>query len=435
MVSKKAKETLEKLDEGKYVNNRVLTLGGVPYSARDVLVKAPLIARLNPFYVGGAGRGKSELLANVSEFFGDSTCYMIGRPDFEPSELLREMRLDKLKEAKTDRELIAMTENVKKNFFAAEELNRAPEIVQNYWIDFGEGRIMHMGQSVPLGTDGYSVLFATGNLGDGEYVGVSNIDRALKDRLHMIVKLDHPTFRPLESDLYKLFRTKKEPRLSMDQSKNGIKDEIIALHKEFLQREVHPVLPLLGVHFSEGLDYLTNVKGHSKMACDTRWPNLDGIDTNTDEDKIFAVSPRGVFAAMGLASALKMISEARGQNPDEVKLFLDSLRLTLPYSGVLAPNYIDQIHNGDVYSAFDELLGEGSVNRREILDKSSKLEEAVVLAEAGIKNDKLLKEIAPSTSRWSAMKRAVENYAEEVAKNPDEKSKKLKEIILGAHGG
>src|SRR3989344_3653422 len=115
MVSERAKETIEKLESGKYQNSREIVVGNVPFSARDILIKAPLIARLNNYLVGGTGRGKSELLNEVVEYFGDRACYAIGRPDFEPSELLRQIRLDRLKDAKTDRELIELTENARKN--------------------------------------------------------------------------------------------------------------------------------------------------------------------------------------------------------------------------------------------------------------------------------------------------------------------------------
>src|SRR3989344_8780091 len=98
MTSQKTKETIEKLERGKYVNDRQVVLGEVPYTARDVLIKAPLIARLNAYFVGGTGRGKTQLGNDLISYFGDASCYAMGRPDFEPSELLRQVRFGNLKD-------------------------------------------------------------------------------------------------------------------------------------------------------------------------------------------------------------------------------------------------------------------------------------------------------------------------------------------------
>ena len=86
------KDTLERLERGKYHNNKVIVLGGVPFTARDVLVKAPLIAGVNVYLVGGTGEGKTELANDLVGYFGNSACYTMGRPDFEPSELLKQVR-------------------------------------------------------------------------------------------------------------------------------------------------------------------------------------------------------------------------------------------------------------------------------------------------------------------------------------------------------
>jgi len=429
MVSQKAKEAIEKLENGRYINTREILMGGAPYTARDILIKAPLIAGLNAFYITGTGRGKTELGHDLIGYFGDASCYAIGRPDFEPSELLKQVNLSRIKDAKSDRELVELTENVRKNLYFIDELNRCPQIVQNYFFDFFDGKLVHNGKIIRLGTDNYSVGFATGNLGDGEYVGISDTDRALKDRMHIMLKLDHLDYKPIPINMLDVFKKKKSPRTDMPEKRDLEGKDIIEVHKEFLERETNPLFPFLGVYFTEGLDYLENVKSHSKMACDSRWPNLEGIRADTDENKIFPISPRGILSAIALSSALEMIAESKGKKPEPSRLFLDSLRMTVPYSGILSPVYINQEHAGDVYSAFDTLFGEGSNNREDILKKSQKIEEAASLAEAGIKENKLLKEIASREGRWAPVAAALGDYAERIAKSPTEESRKLKEAI------
>ncbi len=426
MTSEKTKRTIEALEQGRYVNSRVISMGDMPFTARDVLVKAPLIAGLNVYYVGGTGEGKTQLghdLLSIAQGTGSFTdgkgCYAMGRPDFEPSELLRQIRLDNLRKAKTDKELVELTSNVRKNVFLVDELNRCPPIVQNYFFDFFDGKLVYDGKIMKLGDGKYSVGFATGNLGDGEYVGVSESDRALLDRLHLIVKLDHPDYRPTNFDILEVFMSgKKNPRADMPEGSKLDFNDVLALNEEFGKRSVDILLPALGVYLTRGLDYLENVKGNSKKALDSQWPNINGIRTDNDENKIFPLSPRAVFSAMGLSSALEMIAESKGadnfelgKNPEAVKnkdkLFLDSLRLTVPYSGVIAHPYIDQEHNGSAYSAFDELLGPSSANRREILERVPSLETALCFALAGEKDTTLIREIAPVEGRWKPVAEAI----------------------------
>ena len=325
-----------------------------------------------------------------------------------------------------------MTENVRKNVFFIDELNRCPPIVQNYFFDFFDGKIVFDGKIMKLGDGKYSIGFATGNLGDGEYVGVSESDRALLDRFHLIVKLDHPDYRPTNADILKLFMGgKKNPRADMPESSKVNFDDVLALNEEFGRRSVDILLPILGVYFTRGLDYLEGVTGNSKKALDTRWPNVEGIRTDNDENKIFPLSPRAVFSAMGLSSALEMIAESKGatnftleSNPEaaknRVKLFLDSLRLTATYSGVIAHPYIEQAHNGSVYSAFDELFGQNSANRRDILEKVSALETALCYALAGHRDVDLLREIAPVDGRWKPVTEAISDFVDERANSKDE---------------
>ncbi|MFQ5620591.1 MAG: AAA family ATPase, partial [Candidatus Nanoarchaeia archaeon] len=338
-------DTLSKLDYGKYTNNREIALGNVPFTAREVLIKAPLIAGINVYLIGGTGEGKTELANDLMGYMGSAGCYTIGRPDFEPAELLKQVRLDKLKEVSSDRELVELTENVDKNLFYVDELNRCPPIVQNYFFDFFDGKLVHQGKIRRLGKDGYTLGYATGNLGNGEYVGVSDSDRALLDRMHMIVKLDHPDFATTALDDFEIFAGKKDPRASMPEG-TDISQELIAMHKAFGERQTGLLLPLLGVYLTKGLDYLEDTTDNSKRALGPRWTEAKGVRTDNDENKIYPLSKRAVFGAISLTCALEMIAQEKGYDPNTTALFLDSLRLTVPYSGVITPAYLDMDHRG-----------------------------------------------------------------------------------------
>lgn len=436
MVTKSTKKTLESLEQGSYRNTNEIALGGIPFTARDVLVKAPLISRLNCYYVGGTGRGKTQLANDLCSYFEDSSVYAMGRADFEPSELMKTINWELLRKLQTGEQIsegeLEKLRNLDKCFFYVDELNRCPPIVQNYFFDFFDGKIVHNGKIQNLGKNGYNIGFASGNLGNNQYTGTSESDRALKDRMHMIVAVDDTLFRPTPFDLGRILMGKKEPRASLPENSKGITKEIIDMNSEFQSRELNPLFPALGVYFAEGLDWLENTSRHSKIAIPNWYhSNVDGVRQDTDESMIYPLSPRGVLSAQALASALQFIAEAKDIKVESsVDLYLDALKLTVPFSGVLHPIRVDMQHNGDVYSAFDEAI---EFSREQIKSKKDALEIAVTLAEMGKKDKDCLKEIAPEKGRWTPVKSFISDYADYRKENPSEDGVKLREVIEKSH--
>ena len=101
------KDKIDKLSEqGSYKNSRIVDVGGIPYSMRDVLITAPLIAGLNVYLVGATGEGKTQLANDLAGLFGDSYCYNEGRPDFEPSEILKQLNLGNVGKVASTRGLV-----------------------------------------------------------------------------------------------------------------------------------------------------------------------------------------------------------------------------------------------------------------------------------------------------------------------------------------
>ena len=84
--------------QGSYMNSMEINIGGVSYTVREAIVTAPLIAGLNVYLVGGTGEGKTQLVNDLAGMFGDSYCYAEGSPDFEPSELFKQINLSRLKD-------------------------------------------------------------------------------------------------------------------------------------------------------------------------------------------------------------------------------------------------------------------------------------------------------------------------------------------------
>jgi len=404
---------------GSYRNSREVSLGGIPFTVKDVIFVAPLIAGLNVYLVGGTGEGKTQLANDLAGRFGESYCYAEGRPDFEPAELLKQLNLGKLKDASSDKDLVELTENVNKAFYYVDELNRCPPIVQNYFFNFFDGKLVHNGKVFRLGKNGYAIGFASGNIGDGAYVGISDSDRALKDRMHLIVKLDDPQFCTTEEDDGAIFESKRDPRATAPAENENCLDDILSLHGRFNKREIPAILPALGEYFHKGLDYLENTPRHSKRAVDRQWPNVQGIRQDTDESKIMPLSKRAVLASISLSQALEMIAEARGHAvKDSTALFLDALRFTVPYSGVFATQYVDNEMGGDVYAAFDAVMEH---IRGDIRDKREPIEAGIAYAMYG-KRDSVLDAVSGfgTEGRWSPVRRYVESIAARPTANPAE---------------
>ena len=406
------KDKIERISaQGSYLNSKVINIGNVPYTVRDAVITAPVIAGLNVFLVGATGEGKTQLANDLAGFFGDSYCYAEGRPDFEPSELLKQLNLGKLKEATSDKDLVELTDNVRKNLYYVDELNRCPPIVMNYFFNFFDGKLVHNGKVYRLGNRGYAVGFASGNIGDGAYVGVSDTDRALKDRMHLIVKLDDPELSTTEEDDWNIFGSKKDPRASLPDATKDSLDDILALNREFGKREIPAIVQALGIYFHKGLDYLEKTSRHSKRAVDQVWPNVDGIRQDTDEDKIMPLSKRSILATISLSQALEMIAETRGQAVDSTTMFLDALRFTVPYSGILSQHFVHEEKDGDAYAAFDDVMAK---IRKDIQSKKEDLEVSIAHALHGEKDEATLDKISRSgkEGRWNPVRRAIESLAE-----------------------
>src|SRR3989344_4524254 len=268
------KDTLDKLEQGTYQNSRKVVLGGIPFSARDVLVKAPILTKLNMFYLGDRGEGKTQLAHDINSYFGRNSCYASGRPDFEPSEVFRQLNaqvLGKVLRGEASSEEAAqiekLTENVSRNMFYIDELNRCPPITQNYFFDLMDGKIVFQGRILPLGNKGYSVGFASANSGNA-YNGTFEMDAALLDRMHMTVDITHPEFFTTAGDVFDIVSgAKKDPRASVPtESREGLTSQILSMHDEFRQRPISPVLCAMVPYFNMGLDYLSSTANPSKRA-------------------------------------------------------------------------------------------------------------------------------------------------------------------------
>jgi hypothetical protein len=399
------------------------------------------------FYLGDRGEGKTQLAHDVNAYFGKNSCYASGRPDFEPSEVFRQLdaqALGRVLRGETNpqdaQQIEKLTENINRNLFYIDELNRCPPITQNYFFDLMDGKIIFQGKILPLGNKGYSVGFASANSGNA-YNGTFEMDAALLDRMHMSVDITHPDFFTTAGDIFDIVSgSKKDPRATVPiETGEGLTRGILEMHEEFKQRPVSLVLCAMVPYFNLGLDYLEGTTKHSKRAMKKVWPNHASLRVDTDENKLYPMSKRALFGAMALTSGLEMIAEATGKVPNgksnaelnqlEIDLFLDALKLIVPFSGIISAQYINSECGGDAYVAFENLLGEGSARRRKIREKVPRICDAMLLAERGKTNTALLDEISVTEGEWQPVRDAIIHYAK-----ASEKARTQVDVIAQAKG-
>ena len=384
----------------------------LPGITMEDLIRAALIARLNTFLIGETGEGKTQLENDIMALFGDRGFFEQGRNDLAIKEMFTTLNLEKLKTAKTTEEVKELTGNARRAVYVIDELTRCIPAVQNQFFNLGDGFITIDGKKYHLDVDGYSVLVASGNVGNGKYVGTSETDRALLDRMHLIVDVDQ--FPKTSNDTLDILIAKKDPRVS-----EGIPDDkfelIKSLNHDFRERRPSLMQLVAAMYLVHGLDYVENLPGQSKRKNKNGWPgNVGGHSKGSDAALIFPFSTRASISTLRLAMALEDIKKAKGDAYDQsIESVFDAAYLIGAQSGVLHSSAIEQYHSGNPYAAMQEII-DGI--RTEFMDESDGkfevLKQAIKKAQSG--------EVAyldRFTGRWAYMKDIIERTARECTKN------------------
>ncbi len=356
-----------------YKNTRtLLTLGGVPFTMWDV-VKASLGARLNLGLLGEAGGGKSQLNEDIISLFGNNATRTRGRNDLDVKGLYRQLNFSALKEAMDEgstvsqKALIEATSQIYRPLVAVEEINRCMEVVQNQFFNIFEGFIeLENGEKYLLGGtqmetfrdfDGsewtqnirYSVGVWTANFGNGEYAGAVSMDKAMKERSHVIIDVDNCY--PSAPDLDGIILTSGgEVRLKGQEDPADLTDTFAGAFA-YLKQTSHTPNPqelgeelLLNRYLVLGLDYIPcSAADDSKRIMKGVWPakaEEDDIGNNDDEKlmyrMIFPTSVRGAMTVMSLARSLREYAHAKsGERPTVLDSVIESFKLVGAYSGMV----------------------------------------------------------------------------------------------------
>jgi len=387
-------KTVAGINAPTYTNTTtVANIGGVRLDTWDV-VKAAIAARLNIGLGGGAGMGKSQLFADLQSVFGNNSTYVLGRNDLDIKALFRQMNFQGLKEAMdkgasvSQKEISELTSDIYRPLVVVEEINRCAEIVQNQLFNVFEGFIELDGVKYALGKgnlarfkglDGveftrnanYSVGVWSANFGNGQYTGTVTMDKALKERSHLIIDVDN--FSPGSdepSDLDGiLMGSAGEVRLKEQESAEDRTNAFVDAFHYMKQKALAPADPVeLGLemltfrYLVQGLDYIPcGAANNSKRKMKDVWPSKaeeDSIGVDDPEKMLYRVvypaSPRSALTIVTLARALREYAMAKDPKakPDVLDSMIESFKLVAPYSGMLEnPHRIKEGFVGNYYEA------------------------------------------------------------------------------------
>jgi hypothetical protein len=294
-----------------YVNSREVFAG---LTVSD-LARAAVLAPLNLFLVGDTGTGKSKLAEDFyRHWFGGNKAeggegvFMRAHPDIDVyHEIFTRLNL-----SKAQRE---MTTSLDALVYDVDEINRAPPVAQNQFFGLGDGKMDFEGREIVLGRKGYMLLLATANIGNGEFQGTFETDKAMLNRLHVALDLEYEPFQPTIEDKIAIRKRKASPNGPRADLRN-ISGKIIAASEEIGARTT-----ALNLETRAALDYLEfglqNCQRH--LVKDRVWPMAcqDCTFNGNGEavcSMVKAPAIRTLEVVRKYAAALKYLAELK--NPD-----------------------------------------------------------------------------------------------------------------------
>lgn len=238
------------------------------------LIYAIEIAGLNSLWLSDTGRGKTQLMSDVAwhHYGGDqnrgNANWADGRPSFDITDLFERTQVD-LDAGKFDSETVRQIkeDRIRRMFFGVDEINRAPNPRQNEFFDLADGKYTFNGKRFNLGQDGYAIFMATANLNklNGDFSGTFELDRALLNRAHVTIDLDHLDFRPTVEDEMLIEERKANPKVDIAVAQD-LSGKILAANREIISKatSLDPYLTAFRFLIGRGLDYCAKDKYKEK---------------------------------------------------------------------------------------------------------------------------------------------------------------------------
>jgi hypothetical protein len=366
------------LDLPNYVNTRQV------YAGLDVsdLAKVAVLSGLNLMLVGDTGTGKSQLASDIYRTYfggnkseGGNGVFVRAHPDMDLySEIFTELNIEKAKRE--------MTDSLDSLVFFVDELNRAPPISQNQFFGLGDGKMDYKGSEIQIGKEGYHLLISTANIGNGEFTGTFETDKALLNRLHIALDLEYGAFKPTYEDVQGIRTREANPNVVTGEVKD-ISGRILRVNQEINELTTGQDLETMAVLNYLGFG-LNNCQRFPINGKDRVWPMAcQDCDYNQDGEalcsKISSPTTRTLEVVRKFNVALKYL--AKMKNPKiEIKpheSVFKAFEFSGAYQHLLNPTSLRENfnHNPKLMAEVVQRLKEDYESNRDYLMTSIKMTE------------------------------------------------------------
>jgi len=371
------------------------------------MIVADVLRGGNTLVVGRSGCGKSQLAEDICNYFFGGSIDMNGRgliiegnnPDLRIME-------DVFTTVNREEGRRVLNHRVGANFVNFEEFNRSPEFTQNQYMDALNRRLIWGGQKVVLG-DGFCSSIATGNLGNGEYKGTFESDKALYNRFGLVVNLDEPEFRPSFEDREMMERLRPADAGIKRSPIRDITGKIIQASEKIkestleLNLESEAVLKFL----RDGLDNCSQHHGTKDLEWHFQNRTCQECPKNADAPQQYALcsmvqSPvtRTLNNIRSYAAALDYLMKLKGVGKEcpSAELIFKAFELTSAYQGALNPFILKRLYHEKASSMMKDVVGQLKEDYKRNEDR---ILTALEAAQRGVKPSSLFYLTLPKSSR------------------------------------
>lgn len=317
------------------------------------LAIAGVLGGLNQIYSGDSGTGKSQLAQDFYNYYFWGNKKDGGEAVKVRGYKLTERTLDELifEELNLEKGRWDLTQNVDACLYLVDEINRAPTIRQNDCFELGDGILNRNGRDIVAGRDNYHLLITTANLGNGDFQGTFDIDKAMYNRLGIAIDFDYKDFALTFEDKEFLDSLREANPNLKSSPKRNIVNKIISANKEInansseLGIEAKSVLQFL----KYGLNNCSKGNDGKLKEKNQKWnvqnQHCQSCSLNSGAPANYSIcsmikSPvqRTLEATRKYASALDFLIKLKGEkeaNPREI--MFKAFELTGAYQNLLNP--------------------------------------------------------------------------------------------------
>lgn len=262
-------------------------------------------------------------------------------------------------------------------------------------------------EGIEIKSDSYSIGIATGNMGQRFTESSNDIGRALRDRMHVTIDVDH--FHPQPYDTLAILDADTNPRVSFSAETQDESQRIIEQHGKIKTQAIPAEKLITALYFVHGLDHCNTKKGEgSKRKMKEAWPTeLPDREQTSVDGLVLPLSMRAAKSVLRLSQSLDYVASAKGaQNISPFDSMLQAYRLVAPYSGVLYEPNVHSQHSGDHYAAINSVIAN---TQEEFTRNADNLSSGADMVQKGKLDNRAMDKFK---GRWQFMRNLLEGLVQ-----------------------